>query len=125
MIKVKGYRYINDNKMPAFEEDYENQGIWMHYLLNDIYSKDRVYLPALNNDGSFNQNYVATQSGCIRYYRNDCDDYRLIELILDDKGKVLFSSGSRTRGKGHISKIISEELTKLDEWRKSDYEYAD
>ena len=125
MITVKGYRYYTESNQLSFSEKYENLGQWMCDIQNNAYSKDKIYLPARNEDGSFNQTFSKTQSGCLRYYGNDNIEYKLIEMIIDEYGKVLFSSGSRTNGKGHISSQMKEILDGFDEWIKRDYKFAE
>lgn len=48
-----------------------------------------------------------------------------VDLITDEDGKILFSSGALTDKKGHISNSVKEAFKMFEEWTKSEYEFAD
>lgn len=130
MITVKGFRYYNDNNRPKFEKKFENLGQLSYHIQQNALGKTRIHFPAQNDDGLFNQQFAGSFSGHLYYSDevryNDGDVSSHIELIRDDEsGKILFSSGSLTDGKGHISTPMKEMLTNLKAWTKEEYAFAD
>ena len=130
MITVKGFRYYNDNNCPKMEKTFENLGQLLYFIEQNALSKKRVYLPAQNSDGTFNQQFARTFSGHLSY----ADEKRYhdevitshIELIKDnDTGKIIFSSGSLTDGKGHISTPMKDMISSLKAWTEAEYVFAE
>ncbi len=130
MIIVKGFKYYNDNNMPSFTKQFENVGQLGKFIQDNTLGKSRIHFPAHNEDGTFDQEYAGTFSGTLYYdderRYNDGDISTHIELITDnDTGKILFSSGSLTDKKGHISTSMKEMLDNLRSWTKEEYDFAD
>ena len=130
MITVKGFRYYNDNHCPRIDSRYENLGQLAYHIKQTALGKSRIKFPAQNSDGTFDQNFAGSFSGHLSYAdeqrHNDGDISTHIELIQDDSnGKILFSSGSLTDKKGHISTTMNEMLENLKTWAKAEYDFAD
>lgn len=125
MITVKGFRYFNDNNCPRVEMTFDNLEQLQYFIEQNTLGKKRVKFPAHNADGSFDQKFAGSFSGNLRY----ADEGNIsihIELIKDtDSGKILFSSGSLTDGKGHISTPMKEMLASLKLWTEEEYAFAD
>lgn len=127
MIEVKGYDYHNDSDISSFTWRFKN----IYALVNDIKQtvvrKKDIHLSKQNDDGTFDQDFARSGSACITYPTRYCHDGVLnsiyIELISED-GKVLFSSGTMTGGKGHISSAVREAFNELREWKESEYIFA-
>ena len=125
MITVRGFKYFNDSKCPRFQMQFENIGQLGWHIKQNCLGKKSIHLPAKNEDESFNQRFANTFSGHLAYEFAQDVSVR-IEMITDDEsGKVLFSSGSLTDGKGHISTPMREMLFTLNEWKETDYDFAD
>ena len=128
MITVKGYHYFNDNNMPQFTKQFENVGQLMYHIQQNALGKKKVFLPSQEDDGSFKQMYAGAMCGCLRYddeVRSNGDASMCVELVSDEDGKILFSSGSRTDGRGHISTAMKDALKNLKAWKDAEYEFAD
>lgn len=130
MITVKGFRYYNDSKCPSFEKKFENLGQLCYYIQQNAIGKKCIKFPVQNDDGSFNQQFASTFAGQLRFddeKRYDTTNISThIELIKrDNDEKILFSSGSLTDGKGHISTPMKQMLEKIRKWSKEEYEFAD
>ena len=126
MIRVEFYS--NDNNRPGFSLQYENIGQFLAQVKKDCLGKSYIRFPAHNDDWSFNQQYAGAMCGCFRYYDEDRADGNAsmnVDLITDEDGKILFSSGALTDKKGHISNSVKEAFKMFEEWTKSEYEFAD
>lgn len=128
MIKVKGFKYYNDNNRPSFEMSFENLGQLAYFIKDNVIGKD-IKFPAQNADGTFDQCYAGSFSGNLRYCnevsRNGLHISTHIELIKDQHGKILFSSGSLTDKMGHVSRAMKEMLENLKTWKSEAYAFAD
>ena len=128
MIKVKGFDYYNDSNMPVFEKEFNNLGHLSAYIQENALGKKKIYMPAHESDGSFNQAYSNCFSGNIRWIikrRLDNGDVsRHIELITEN-GKILFSSGTYTDGRGHISNAVKQFIADLEYWISKNYDFAE
>lgn len=128
MIEVKGYNYHKDSGISSFSQGFTS----IYALVNDIkrtvVKKEDLHLSKQNDDGTFDQDFACSGDACITYPTRYCYNGELnsihIELISED-GKVLFSSGTRTGGRGHISSAVREVFNELREWSKSGYDFAD
>ena len=108
MITAKGFKYYEDNEhRRGFEKKFKNLEQLLSFIQHDALGKERVHLPAQNDDGTFDQRYACCFSGTLYYVSgirpNTAHISTHINLITDeDTRKILFSSGSSTGGKGHI-----------------------
>lgn len=128
MITVKGYNYHNDYYKPIFIENYENIGQFIARIQKISLKKDRVRLPASNEDKTFDQRCAGSMCGCLRYSTEYCADGAMnnmcVDLISEDD-KILFSSGALTDNKGHISILAKEAFENLKQWIEKDYDFAE
>lgn len=128
MIRVKGFRYYNDNHCPTFEKEFENLGQLEYFIRNDTVGKSQVRFPAVDNEGNFDQKYAGTFSGCIEWIDerrfSDSDVASHITLIVEGN-MILFSSGHHTDNKGHISKAVKAMIDDLKAWKKEEYIFAE
>ncbi len=128
MVKVKGFEYYNDNNCPSFEMSFENLGQLAYFIKDNVIGKD-IKFPAQNADGTFDKAYAGSFSGDLRYCskvsRDGLHISSHIELIKDQDGKILFSSGSLTDKIGHISQAMKEMLENLKTWKNKSYDFAD
>ena len=128
MITVKGYNYHNDYHRPVFIEEYENIGQFIARIQKISLSRDLVYLPACNEDRTFDQKYAGSMCGCLRYSTEYCADGAVNSMCVDlisEGDKILFSSGALTDKKGHISTIAKEAFENLKQWKEKDYDFAE
>ena len=129
MITIKGFRYYNDSNCPKVEKQFENLGQLSYFIQQNALGKKKIHFPAQNDDGNFNQDFAGTFSGQlsfddeVRYTTANISMH--IELVKDSDGKILFSSGTYTDGKGHISTAMKEMLASLKAWSKEEYAFAE
>lgn len=128
MIEVKGYDYHNDYDISPFTWKFTSVYALVNDIKRTVVRKKDIHLSKQNDDGTFDQDFTCSGSACITYPTRYCHDGVLnsiyIELISED-GKVLFSSGTRTGRRGHISSTVREAFNELREWKKSEYIFAD
>ncbi len=121
MITVKGLKY----KERVFEKKFKDLEQLLSFIKHDAIGKECIRLPVLNDDGTLEQLLGGCYTNSTLYYHGTASPMGIRLITDDDTGKILFSSGYFTDGKGHVSTPMREMLEDLEEWTKEEYEFAD
>ena len=127
MITVKGFRYYDDYMKPQFKHAFPSLTEFEKWIQNTNINKKRIHLPPQDAKGDFEQQWASTFSGHLSFPDEDGGqrpDVSCHICLIEKDGAILFSSGTYTDDKGHISSEMKESLSRLKSYINADYNFA-
>ena len=128
MIKVKGFRYYDDYHEFQYTKEFSSTDEFEKWVQNTALKKENIHLPPQDENGNFDSRWAKTYSGNISFTDEDRGGSvscvtNYIYLIEKDS-TIIFSSGTHTNGKAHISSEMKNVLQHLKAYIAADYNFA-
>ena len=119
-IRIKGFRYYNDNYTKPFYKEFESAASFISWVKDTCQGKSTLQFPAANDDGGADRRFARSFSSHLRF-RDETnlvmDDGIMHICTMTGPDGILFTSGDYTDGEMHIGKKAKEIFAELAEWK--------